>query len=316
MLEKRSSIPRHSDINTQEISHNNTNGKQDILMNKSTGGNSIKKYAMYWKRMQAYYAIQYKKILHCYNDFTDKDKLFHYASSLSFYNIFSIIPIFLTLFSIFTNFPSFQEQLQNIKQVILDSILPTNVQDVSKMLDGFLLNGKEMGFLGFLISLISSFIFFRNFDDICARIFSAKKRSFFDSFIVYWLLITLIPLFVVTSLYFNTFIAGKYSNILTHVYAALPLIITWSIFALLFRIAANKSLHSIVLLFSSFVGAVIWYLVKFLFFYYVFYNKFYSTIYGSVSIVMFVLLWIYVSWLIVLISMRMCKKLDDRFTYK
>ena len=103
MLEKRNSIPRHSDINTQEISHNNTNDKQDILMNKSTGGNSIKKYAMYWKRMQAYYAIQYKKILHCYNDFTDKDKLFHYASSLSFYNIFSIIPIFLTLFSIFTN---------------------------------------------------------------------------------------------------------------------------------------------------------------------------------------------------------------------
>ncbi|RDU65913.1 tRNA-processing ribonuclease BN [Helicobacter didelphidarum] len=263
--------------------------------------------------LQKTYYICYDKIEKCYHNLTDKDKIFHYASSLSFYNIFSIIPLFLMLFSIVSSFPSFQGHIQSFKETILINILPDNSENISIMLDRFLSNGKEMGFLGFLVSLISSFIFFRNFDDISARIFSAKKRSFFDSFIIYWLLITLIPLFFATSIYFNTMISDKYSDILRQLYSTTPMLTTWLAFAILFRIAANKSLNTIVLLISSFLGAGTWYLLKILFFYYMTYNKFYSNIYGSVSIIMFVFLWIYVSWLVVLVSMRICKMLDDKF---
>lgn len=277
--------------------------------------NSIATIKIIWQDCKKTCYKRYKFLKYYYLDFTDRDKIFHYASSLSFYNIFSIIPVFLMLFSILASFSSFQDQIQNFKQTILENILPGSTHEISEMLNRFLSNGREMGFLGFLVSLISSFIFFRNFDDISARIFSAKKRSFFDSFIIYWLLITLIPLFFVTSIYFNTVILHKYSevNMLSKLYAIMPMLATWLIFAILFRIAANKTIRLLVLGFSSFIGAIIWYLLKSWFFYYMSYNQFYSNIYGSVSIVMFVFLWIYVSWLVILISMRLCKKLDDKF---
>ncbi len=289
------------------------NSKDKITNNTKISKTSIyiKKYYMIIKNQ---YNTYYEYCSNIWHKITDNDRIFHYASSLSFYNIFSIIPAFLMFFSLFSLFPSFQNQIKILKNIILDNILPDNANEVSNIIDGFLSNGQEMGFVGFLISLISSFIFFRNFDDISARIFVAKKRGYFDSFIIYWLLITLIPMFLATSIYFNTFITDIYANTaLSKLYPCMPILITWFIFIILFRVAANKPLRLLVLFISSFVGAIVWYGLKIGFFYYMTYNKFYSNIYGSVSIIMFAFLWIYVSWLTILFCMQFCKYLDDKY---
>ncbi len=255
-------------------------------------------------------------IKHYYYDFTHKEKIFHYASSLSFYSIFSIIPVFLMIFSILSGFASFQGQIQNLKQTILNNILPDNANEVSTIIDSFLSNGREMGFFGFFVSLISSFIFFRNFDDISARIFLAKKRSFFDSFIIYWLLVTLIPLFIAASIYFSGIFSDKYGDMSGKIHILAPMLTTWFAFGILLRIAANKSIAFWNLALSSLMGSLMWHFVRSLFFYYMSYNEFYSNIYGSISIVMFAFLWIYISWLVILVSMSICKKIDTALEKK
>lgn len=303
-LESKDSIDSNIESNSQD-------SIKSSLESKKAHPNKNAKYLI--AKIKLEYNNFLKLLDKIYHDFTDKDKIFLYAASLSFYTIFSIVPLSLMLFSVVSSFPSVLEHIESFKQTILSNILPNSTQDISNMLDSFLTNGKEMGFLGFLVALVSSFVFFRSFDDISARIFTAKKRSYFDSFIIYWLLITLIPLFVVTSVYFSSIISSKYSALLNQLYSFMPLLSTWLSFGILFRIAANKSLKMWVLLFSSFVGALTWYCSKIAFFYYMSYNKFYSNIYGSMSIIMFVLLWIYISWLVVLISMRLCKILDSKF---
>lgn len=288
------------------------NDSQSTLMRYAL----VRHIHQYYTQIMGYYDAFSKRLAWYWHVLTDNDRIFHYAASLSFYNIFSIIPAFLMLFSLLSLFPSFQGQLQNLQQTILDNILPNNAHEAAAIVDGFLLNGKEMGFIGFLISLVSSFIFFRNFDDIAARIFAAKKRSYFDSFIIYWLLITLVPLFLATSIYFNTAIVMMYSDVvIAKFYTIMPLLAAWLIFAMLFRVAANKPLRFFVLMIASLLGSLVWYGVKLIFFYYMSYNKFYSNIYGSVSIVMFAFLWIYVSWLVVLFSMQFCRWLDIKYPY-
>ncbi len=312
-------IPKQSqNPNDKCMNSDTTKKEQEIQRNKTLPQRNYFSWQLWQYRI---YIIQYyhfltAKISYYWHALTDNDRIFHYAASLSFYNIFSIIPAFLMFFSLFSLFPSFQDQIQNLKQSILANILPDNAYEVAKILDSFLSNGKEMGFIGFLISLISSFIFFRSFDDIAARIFEAKKRSYFDSFIIYWLLITLIPMFLATSIYFNAVIINIYSDfVIAKFYACMPMFAAWLIFAMLFRVAANKPLRFFVLALASLLGSLIWYGLKIIFFYYMSYNKFYSNIYGSVSIVMFAFLWIYVSWLVVLFSMQFCKWLDTKYPY-
>lgn len=299
---------------SNNVQETHTNYLDSKTKNTESNKGYIQTLRHYYASILQLYCFIDKKASYYWRVLTDNDRIFHYAASLSFYSIFSIIPAFLMLFSLFSLFPSFQDQMQILKQSILDNILPANALEVARVLDNFLSNGKEMGFVGFLISLISSFIFFRNFDDVAARIFEAQKRSYFDSFIIYWLLITLMPMFLATSIYFNTIIMAMYSDILvTKIYACIPMIATWLIFAILFRVAANKPLRFFVLAISSMLGSFVWYALKILFFYYMSYNKFYSSIYGSVSFIMFVFLWIYVSWLVVLFSMQFCKWFDTKY---
>lgn len=309
-----SQIENHENSSATKISVNDMQKYSSSNAFKTKNCSSLITLRHYYAKASKSYCFMNEKASHYWRILTDNDRIFHYAASLSFYSIFSIIPAFLMLFSIVSLFPSFQDQMQILKQSILDSILPANTNEVARILDNFLSNGKEMGFVGFLISLISSFIFFRNFDDVAARIFDAKKRSYFDSFIIYWLLITLMPLFLATSMYFNTMIMTMYSDIfITKFYACIPMLATWLIFVILFRVAANKPLRLFVLTLASLLGSFVWYWLKILFFYYMGYNKFYSNIYGSVSFVMFVFLWIYVSWIVVLFSMQFCKWLDTKY---
>lgn len=321
--EKVDSNKSSNTINNKKLNKSIQADKQEFEDNhiKSKKINESNKYIRlllnYYGSIFRFYLFIDRKVSYYWHILTDNDRIFHYAASLSFYSIFSIIPAFLMLFSLVSLFPSFQDQMQILKQSILDNILPANAIEVARVLDNFLSNGKEMGFVGFLISLVSSFIFFRNFDDVAARIFEAKKRSYFDSFIIYWLLITLMPMFLITSIYFNTMIMATYSDILaTRFYTFIPMIATWFIFVILFRVAANKPLRFFVLVLASLVGSFVWYGLKILFFYYMGYNKFYSNIYGSVSFIMFVFLWIYVSWLVVLFSMQFCKWLDTKYPHR
>ncbi|MCI7411644.1 YihY/virulence factor BrkB family protein [Helicobacter bilis] len=302
----------NSETLTEQMQKNNLT--HEIQNNKTQQDGYLQKLQHFYANITKHRYFISEKISYCWHAITDNDRIFHYAASLSFYSIFSIIPAFLMFFSLFSLFPSFQDQLQILKQSILDNILPDNAHEFAKILDNFLSNGKEMGFVGFLISLISSFIFFRNFDDVAARIFEAKKRGYFDSFIIYWLLITLIPMFLATSIYFNAVIVDIYSDdVITKYYSFIPMLATWIVFAMLFRVAANKPLRFFVLILASLLGAIVWYGLKIIFFYYMSYNKFYSNIYGSVSIIMFAFLWIYVSWLVVLFSMQFCKWLDAKY---
>lgn len=252
-----------------------------------------------------------KKLIEFYLFFTMKERIYHYASSLSFYNIFSIVPIFLMIFSILSNFSGFQTQLKSLQSLIIINFIPKNTEVITSFMDTFLQNSKTMGIIGFIASLFSTFIFFRSYEDISSHIFHGKKRNIFDSFIIYWILITLVPTIVAVSFYFVVnFVKDSKLDLVAH--SITPFFAVWILFALLFRISANRAINIFSLLLSSFGGAILWHITKHLFLYYMVYNKFYSTIYGSVSIIMFLLLWIYISWIIFLITMRVCYMLDVR----
>ena len=85
-----------------------------------------------------------------------------------------------------------------------------------------------------------------------------------------------------------------------------PYLIIWSLFFLIFQIAANTKVSVKAAFISSFITSAAFSIAKNSFIYYVFYNKSYATIYGSFSIVMFLFLWIYVSWIVFVYGLKLC----------
>jgi len=241
--------------------------------------------------------------------FIDKE-LTLFAASLSFYTIFTIIPLLLIMLTLLTSLPSFTEYYETIKIFIFSNLMPVNSEAIMGHIDGFLANSAKMGMIGLIMILVASMLFFKNFEYIANKIFHAKPRTLWESVTTYWTMLTLTPIALGASFYITGYIATLMaSNSLTSGLDILPLvpyIIIWALFFLLFQISANVKINPKAALISSFLVSVVFSISKNAFIYYVFLNKSYTTMYGSFAILMFLFLWIYVSWIIFIYGLKLC----------
>jgi len=113
-------------------------------------------------------------------------------------------------------------------------------------------------------------------------------------------MLTLTPIALGASFYITGYIA-----------TLIPYIIIWALFFLIFQIAANVKINPKASAICSLIVSVIFSVSKNAFIYYVFLNKSYTTMYGSFAILMFLFLWIYVSWIIFIYGLKLCYIIDE-----
>jgi len=246
----------------------------------------------------------------------DKD-IAHYASSLSFHTILSLIPILLISFSIFTKMPSFKEYYAKIQDFIFSSLIPTQQDVISGYLTKFMTNTGSMGAVGLIFVLYVSIMFFFDYEKIVSSIFKVPTRTIWESLTTYWTMLTLMPLGLALSIYFSQIAqkfleANKYTDSI-NIYQFLPYFTIWMLFFILYIISSNIKVNKKLALLASFVASLTWYISKALFVFYASYNKTYQSIYGSFSIAMFFFLWIYFSWLIYLYGIKLYVVLNEEY---
>ena len=251
----------------------------------------------------------YRHIKFFISTFVDKE-LTLFAASLSFYTIFTIIPLLLIMLTLLTSLPSFADHYETIKVFIFSNLMPVNSEAIMGHIDGFLENSAKMGVIGLVMILVASLLFFKNFEYIANKIFHAKPRTMWESITTYWTMLTLTPIALGASFYITGYIATLMaSNSITeglNILPLIPYIIIWALFFLLFQISANVKINPRASLISSFLISVVFSVSKNAFIYYVFLNKSYTTMYGSFAILMFLFLWIYVSWIIFIYGLKLC----------
>jgi len=241
-----------------------------------------------------------------------------YAASLSYYTIFTIVPLLLITLTIFTSLPSFQEHYETIKSFIFTNLIPVQSETVTAHLDNFLANSGKLGAIGLIMIIVAALLFFQNFEYIVSKIYKTRQRTIWESITTYWTLLTLTPMALVASFY----ISGKVNSIIEsneiisgwiNIMALLPYLIIWALFFLIFKIASVEKTSTRAAALSSFIIAIVWTLAKSGFVSYVVMNKSYATIYGSFSALLFFLLWIYVSWIIFIYGLKLCYLIDCKY---
>ena len=265
--------------------------------------------------------IQLKKIFKNYyffirdffKDLFD-DRLGHYASSLSWSTLFSLIPLLVITLAIFTSMPLFSEVHQNIEKLIFNNLMPTDSKVVMAYINNFVESTGKLGLLGAIYVLFAVFMFFKNYDYIVNDIFGTCSRSFWHAVKTYMLLLLIIPILLGSSFYLSNFIQGYLDkNSITsiiHIYSFLPYLIVWMMFYVAYQLSANVHIDFHAALISSFIASLIWYLGKSAFIFYVMHNKTYASIYGSISTLLFFFLWIYISWAIFIHGLKFCDLLN------
>lgn len=234
-------------------------------------------------------------------------KISFYAASMSWATIFFIIPLFVIIFSVILHTPIFSEYYQNIHNLIGNYLVPTNSKVVMDFIDNFVANASKIGFIGLIYVIIAAIFFFRDFDYIVNDIFGEDRRSFLKTVTLYGTLLIFLPIFIALSFWLYLFISKNFA-ITNYI---LQFFIFWAVTAIIYKVTPKDKISAKTASISSFIATFVWFIAKSIFIFYILYNKTYTTIYGTISIVMFTLLWIYISWAIFLHGLQLCKILSD-----
>lgn len=242
------------------------------------------------------------------------DKLGHYASSLSWSTLFSIIPLLVIMLSIFTQMPLFDSIYEEVETLIFSNLMPTDSKVIMCYINTFVANSDKLGYIGIFYVTFAAIMFFKNYDYIVNDIFSAPSPSILEAVKTYLSLVFIIPAMMASSFYFSSVMQGYLDkNSITgiiHLYSFIPYFIVWMIFYVAYQLSANIHIEVSAALISSFIASLIWYLSKSAFVFYVLYNKTYASIYGSISTLLFFFLWIYISWAIFIHGLKFCDLLN------
>ena len=248
---------------------------------------------------------KFKQILKFFNDDTP-----YYAASLSFFTIFSILPLIALFIVVMAQLPSFLQHLDRIMLYLLDFINPTQSTAVAKALDGFLQNTNDLGNIGIFYLLFVFTMFFKDYEYIINRIYGTPSRAMYRWFFTYFGFLLLIPLLFFLFIFVSTMAKFSFS---IHIIASFFI---WVLFILLFILSANRKISFGSAALASCITLVVLSITKSLFVYYVSVNTTYVTIYGSFSVVLFFFLWIYISWNIYLYGTKLCYILNKDKVYE
>jgi membrane protein len=231
-----------------------------------------------------------------------RDRCPQQASSLAFQTALSLVPIIAMTLAVLRATGSF-EASSSLVDFVSTQVIPISRREISETLLTYAGNFsvQTTGFLGFLVTLLLSFLMFNSIENIFNDVWRVeKRRSLGQMFVVFYLLITIVPCLLGISLYH----AARY-GLTSGWWGALGALAS-TFGGLLF---ANKLLPATRVRWApaaigALLSALAFEAAKHLFRLYVAKVAFQKSlgVYGALGLVPLFLVWIYYSWLVILLG--------------
>ena len=233
------------------------------------------------------------------------------ASSLTFTTSIALVPFFTVALAVFTAFPMFSKLEGALQDWLIQSLIPDNIaRQVLGYLTQFSRQANKLGVAGLAVLLATAIAMILTIDRTLNGIWRVRKtRPLTQRVLIYWAAITLGPLILAASLALTSYVLSASRGLVGALPVSLRFLLDLVQFALvaggvaaLFRYVPNtyvKWSHAWVG--GIFVAAGIE-LAKKALTLYLGAVPAYSLVYGAFATLPILLVWIYVSWVIVLMG--------------
>lgn len=250
----------------------------------------------------------------------EQDRCKRIAGALSYTTMLAVVPLTAVMVAVLSLFPVFSAWMTVIQDFIYSNFVPAAGEAVQKYLTQFASKAGRLTVIGLLFlgaaALMLMATIEQAFNDIW-RVPNARKLV--NRFVTYWALLTLGPILVAASLaltskFFSLSFFGRAEVTLMHqiLEVVLPLMLEFGAAVLLYTVVPNAA----VLWRNAFVGAafaaVLLEIAKHLFTAFMKSFTSYQILYGAITALPVFLMWIYISWVIILLGAIVTATLNDR----
>lgn len=241
----------------------------------------------------------------------DEDRCFRVASALSFTTLLAMVPLVTVVFSMLSLFPVFGKWSGELELYMFQTFVPTAGEAVREHLHEFSDKAGRLTAVGLVVLLISSLLLLSTVEDAFNDIWRIHRgRVFFQRLLAYWSVISLGPLLITVSLSMSstllsvTVLSREWllADATQYLLGYLPILLEFGAYMLFYKAIPNtdvKTRHAIV---GALVATVLFELAKFGFAFYILNFRSYQLIYGALATVPIFFVWVYLSWLVMLIG--------------
>lgn len=230
------------------------------------------------------------------------------AGYLSYVTIMSLVPLMVVMLSMMTAFPIFDEMRGTLETFVYSNFVPTTGEVVQEYVHGFVDNASKMSTIAISFLFLFALLLISSIDKTLNKIWGvSEKRRIVTSFSVYWMVLTLGPILVGSSVAITSYITslislGEYDifGVTNFFLRSLPVIASVIAFFILYTVVPNKVVPFRYAILGAAVAALLFEFAKKAFAIYMLELPSYQAIYGALATIPILFLWVYLSWLVVL----------------
>jgi membrane protein len=232
--------------------------------------------------------------------------------------LFALVPLTTAVFGVIAAFPVFKDWTDRITDFVFVNFVPAAGPVVRGYLEQFAANASKLTSAGVIALIVSALLMMSSVEDTYNRIWRAPyRRRRWARFVAYWTVLTLGPILVAASLGLSSALlswswlresAGA-ATLMTKLWALLPATVTWVALCLSFLVMPNCPVRFRHAAIGAGLATVLFEGAKVAFARFLAQANF-TEVYGALAVVPIFLVWIYVSWSVVLLGASLAASLS------
>ena len=238
----------------------------------------------------------------------DEDRCLQIASSLTFTTLLAIVPVVTILLTVATAFPVYSTLVEGLHQFVLANLVPSSVNAVAAYAARFSRNAAGLTAAGIFFLGVTALMLMSTIEGAFNDIWRVTwQRRPLRRIIIYAAALLAGPVLIGASLSLTSYLITLSLDLVRPVTGgtgallrAVPWLLTTAALSLLYLVVPNREVATRDALVGGLVAGTLFELMKHGFGFYVTHFPTDKLVYGAFAMVPIFLLWIYLSWLVVL----------------
>lgn len=232
------------------------------------------------------------------------------AGSLAYTTLLSLVPLMTVMLAIFSAFPVADKVAEVIQHFIFDNFVPASGAAVQDYLGEFSSNAGKMSGVGTVALLVVALMLMETIDSTLNDIWEVRRqRGLLKKFMIYWAVLSIGPLLIAFSVLASSYLVSL--PMITEATSTgwghrllswIPIAASALAFGLIYLLVPNRHVKGWHAMLGGLLAAWLFEMAKDGFALYVTTFPSYQTIYGAMAAIPLFLLWLYLTWLVVLLG--------------
>ena len=227
------------------------------------------------------------------------DKCIIRASALAYASLLALVPIIAIFFFILTKLDAFSAIQVRVEDFLFHNLIPARTDIIREYVIQYTQNVMLLGVFGLIAFFVTAVFLFNAIEHTINDIWQAKKRRpFLSKFTAFWTVLTAVPVLMIVSFYIAASLELKDQDIFQLKFLAY--LLNWLAFWFAYQFIPYTRVRFGAAFAGAIVGGTMWEIAKGAFNWYITNMTAFDKVYGALGAVPVFLLWIYLTWLIVL----------------